>query len=300
MSHLTGYIAAEGFEHCVEAELKNVVARHERLFLARGKPQKTYWSQNIWLNPMTINFDSIADAARRLRDMQRNWALYSVYLHRRAQLIQDKLPFIPKKPLQFLQEVPDSPLGSWMLLDEKTMIASPHCTSIVPNGDWIFEENHEEPPSRAYLKLWEFFTRVKKHPKAGELCLDLGASPGGWSWVLRQLGANVIAYDKAFLDLSLQHDPHVQFVEGDCFKVKPEDHPDAAWIFSDVIAYPGKVLPFVRKYVEAFPEKNYVFTLKFQGKGNYDVVQNFLAIPGSSVVHLTNNKHELTWYRLSE
>lgn len=297
---ICAYLAPEGLEKTVELELSDITARHERLFIAKGKPQSSHFSQNIWLNPIIIPIESIADAARKLRDMQRNWALYSFKMHRRAQLIQDKLPYIPTKPLKFLQQVPDSQLGSWTLLDENTILASPHCTSIVPNGEWNFVEDHTNPPSRAYLKLWEFFTRIQKFPKKNEVCLDLGASPGGWTWVLRQLGAKVIAYDRAYLDLKLQEDAKITFFDEDCFKVDPDRHPEATWIFSDVIAYPGKVLPFVRKFVEACPEKNFVFTLKFQGTNHYQVIENFLDIPGSKIMHLHNNKHELTWYRLSE
>lgn len=301
MSHtISAYLAPEGLEETVKTELQDITARHDRLFITKGKAQTSYFSQNIWLNPMIIPIESIADGARRLREMQRNWALYSFQLHRRAQLIQDKLPYISTKPIDFLQKVPDSNLGSWTLLDENTILASPHCTSPLPNGEWKFKEDHENPPSRAYLKLWEFFTRTQTFPKKGETCLDLGASPGGWTWVLRQLGAKVIAYDRAYLDLPLQEDPNVTFFEGDCFKVQPDTHPEVSWIFSDVIAYPGKVLPFVRDYVEACPEKNFVFTLKFQGVNHYQVIENFMAIPGSQIMHLSHNKHELTWYRFAK
>ena len=297
---ISAYLAPEGLEDSLAKSLKDVIARHDRLFIAKGKPQTCYFAQNIWLNPIMIPIESIGDAARKLRDMQRNWAVYSFQLHRRAQLIQDKLPYIPTKPLDFLQKVPDSTLGSWTLIDENTILASPHCTSQVPNGEWNFNEDHENPPSRAYLKLWEFFTRTQRFPTKEDVCLDLGASPGGWTWVLRkQIGANVIAYDRAYLDLALQEDPKITFFDEDCFKVKPDTHPEASWIFSDVIAYPGKVLPFVREYVQACPDKNFVFTLKFQGLNHYDVIQNFMSIPGSKIMHLSNNKHELTWYKLA-
>lgn len=295
---ICAYLAPEGLEKTVELELNDVVEKHERLFIAKGKPQKSYFSQNIWLNPMLLKIESIGDAVRQLKAIQRNWALYPFAVHRRAQLIQNQLPYIPTKPLKFLQKVPESHLGSWTLLDENTILASPHCTSFVPNGEWNFLEDHENPPSRAYLKLWEFFTRIQRYPDKNDVCLDLGASPGGWTWVLRQLGCKVIAYDRSPLDTSMQKDRKIDFYQGDCFKVKPETHPEATWIFSDVVAYPGKVLPFVRDYVKACPDKNFVFTLKFQGTNHYQVIENFMDIPGSHIIHLTHNKHELTWYRL--
>lgn len=294
----TAYLAPEGLESSVQVFLKDIEAQYGRLFLCKGKPQFCPFAENIWLNPLVIEIESIGDAANKLREIQRNWALYSYQIHRRGQLIQDKLPFIPKKPLSFLQKVPDSNLGSWTLIDENTLLASPHCTSLVPNGEWQFQEDHENPPSRAYLKLWEFFTRTQQFPQKGKLCLDLGASPGGWTWVLRQLGAKVIAYDRAELDTSLQKDRGIEFIEGDCFKVKPDSHPAASWVFSDVVAYPGKVLPFVKNFAQACPKTNLVFTLKFQGANHYQVIENFLSVPNSKIMRLFHNKHELTWYRL--
>ena len=61
-------------------------------------------------------------------------------------------------------------------------------------GEYEFQEDKTSPPSRAYLKLWELFTRLGHWPRSGERVLDLGASPGGWTFVLaNQLGANVVA-----------------------------------------------------------------------------------------------------------
>jgi 23S rRNA (cytidine2498-2'-O)-methyltransferase len=42
----------------------------------------------------------------------------------------------------------------------------------------------------------------------------------------------------------------------------------------------------------------YPCTVKFQGATDFDAMQAFAAIPGSRLLHLHNNKHELTWVRL--
>ena len=36
-------------------------------------------------------------------------------------------------------------------------------------------------------------------------------------------------------------------------------------------------------------------TLKFQGDSHYGAIRRFEAVPGSRLVHLYENKHELTW-----
>jgi 23S rRNA (cytidine2498-2'-O)-methyltransferase len=60
-----------------------------------------------------------------------------------------------------------------------------------------FVESKQGPPCRAYLKLWEVFSRIQKMPAPGDACLDAGASPGRWTWALQQLGASVLAGDRA-------------------------------------------------------------------------------------------------------
>jgi hypothetical protein len=87
----------------------------------------------------------------------------------------------------------------------------PRCSSAYRNGEVIFDEDKTEPPNRAYLKLWEFFTVSGAVMQPGALCLDLGASPGGWSWVLSRLGARVISIDKAPLAPHIAAMPRIDF-----------------------------------------------------------------------------------------
>src|SRR6516162_156805 len=112
----------------------------------------------MWLNPRKFSFQSISEAANHLRAIQRNWWLHSVGTHRRAKLIQEQLPPLKPKPLTFPSKLPAAPLGSFTLLDENTMLYSAECSSPFPDGEVEFVENKTDPPSRAYLKLWELFT----------------------------------------------------------------------------------------------------------------------------------------------
>jgi hypothetical protein len=47
------------------------------------------------------------------------------------------------------------------------------------------------------------FTLICERPQPSEFCVDLGSSPGGWTWVLQKLGARVLSVDKAALDPSV-------------------------------------------------------------------------------------------------
>ena len=46
--------------------------------------------------------------------------------------------------------------------------------------------------------------------------------------------------------------------------------------------------------------RNFVCTLKFQGPTDHATAAKFWAFPGSRLVHLFNNKHELTWVLLDK
>ena len=97
----TAYLAAEGFAAELAREIGPIEFAHDRLLVAAGPEQPAAWAQNIWLAPIEIGIDSIGDAARKLRAIQRNWAVYAPRLHRRAMLIQAQLPVVSAKPLHF-------------------------------------------------------------------------------------------------------------------------------------------------------------------------------------------------------
>jgi len=292
---MTGYLAAQGFTEELVAELDNVTAVHGRLVFTEGPPRPAAWAANVWLEPICLSISSIADAARKLRAIQRDWALYSFHFHRRAQLIAAQLPSVAVKPSAFPALPPSRNIGSWTLLDEQTVLASARCSSPWPNGEIVFIEDRDGPPSRAYLKLWELFSRLQVWPKVGERCVDLGASPGGWTWALQKLGVSVLAVDKAPLASRVASLAGVEFRSESAFGLRPES---VDWLFSDVICYPPRLLGLVQRWLPV--AKNMVCTIKFQGKTDPAVLREFAAIPGSHLVHLHHNRHELTWYRLAQ
>src|SRR4051794_1895953 len=298
MRTCTAYLAAEGFIPELTQELGQLDFAHERLLLAPRPPRAVAWAQNVWLDPVTIPIASIGDGAKRLRAIQRNWAAYAPHHHRRAMLIQERLPSVSAKPLVFGAKPPEAPLGSWTLLDPNMLLAAPHCTSAFPNGEMHFVEDRTGPPSRAYLKLWEALTLIGQHPGPGDLCLDLGSSPGGWSWALTRMGAHVISVDKAPLDPAIAQMPGIEYRSDSAFALDPASIGPVDWLFSDVICYPARLLALVERWLGAGTCRRFVCTIKFQGATDHDIAARFAAIPGSTLRHLFHNKHELTWIRL--
>jgi 23S rRNA (cytidine2498-2'-O)-methyltransferase len=273
----------------------SVLGCHGRLVLAEAPSIPPAWAQNVWKAPRLFTVSSISDAARQLRAMQRNWAACPVHLHRRTALVSQQLPTVAAKPLKFPSSPPVSPLGSWSFLSKDTILASAECTSPFPNGEIRFLEDHVNPPSRAYLKLWEALTRIGRRPGPGDRCLDLGASPGGWTWVLHELGADVIAVDKADLDPRLEGLARISRRKESAFALDPADVGDVDWLFSDIICYPGRLADLLGRFLAAGTVRNFVCTVKFQGPTDFEVMSRFLAVPGSSLMHLFHNRHELTW-----
>lgn len=293
------YLAAEGFEEQLVADLSGARRLGPGLYFKRGPAPACPWAQNTWIDPFELRINSIGEAARALKAIQRNWALCPTFHHRRAHLIEGKLPHVSAKPLAFPAPAPTAPLGSWTLLEPGLILASAQCTSAFPNGEVHFIENREEPPNRAYLKLWEALTIFGEYPAAGETCLELGSSPGGWTWVLQGLGASVISVDKAPLDPKIAALPNIEHLLESGFAIEPGEF-EADWLLSDMACYPERLLTLVEKWIAARACRRMVCTLKFQAGTNYAVVKDFAAIPGGRLVHLFHNKHELTWLWSSE
>ncbi len=286
---MKAYLAPDGMEATVANELGPCDYEGRLFFVDDDRP--CHFAQNTWLDVQEFKFKSISEAAKHLRAIQRNWWLHPTMARGRAKLIQENLPPLKRKLIKFPSELPTQPMGSWTLTDDNTMKYSAACTSLFPDGELHFEEDKTGPPSRAYLKLWETFTLEQKKPVPGESCVDLGSSPGGWTWVLDQLGTNVTSVDKA--PLTVKTSERVQFFEESAFAMEPQK---VDWFFSDIICYPDRLLELVRKWEKH--ARCFVCTIKFQGPTDFDSVSEFLEIPGSKVRHLTHNKHELTWILL--
>ncbi|MFN8021113.1 MAG: SAM-dependent methyltransferase [Acidimicrobiales bacterium] len=303
---LTGYLGPADLEHELRDELAAAGVRmvrrpHGRLVLSTDPAVEPAWAANTWHDVEEIPITSIGHAAKELRERQRNWAMYAPVHTGRAKLIAEKLPHVSARPVEIGDVVPDAPLGSFTLVEPDLMLAATRCTSPFPNGEARLVEDREGPPSRAYLKLYEAFVRMRRWPTGDETCLDLGASPGGWTWLLAQTGAQVTAIDKAPLAPHVGRMRNVTWHEGSAFALDPRQHAPVDWVCSDIICYPQRLLGLVHRWIDAGTARHLVCTIKFQGQTDLGSVQEFAAIPGSQVLHLHHNKHELTflWHATS-
>ncbi len=284
------------------AELTGVRSVHGQLVIAEGPAQPCAWAQNVWFDVHRFEAASIREAVHELCAVQRNWWPYAFQMFRRSELSKQRLPFVTARALAFPEPAPVAQLGSFTWLGQTELLCAAQCASPFPNGEAQFVEfrEHEGPPSRAYLKLFEALTVLGRRPKQGDRCLEIGASPGGWTWVLATLGARVVAVDRAPLAPNVAKLPNVEQVQGNAFTATPDQIGPVEWLFSDVVCYPEKLYRYVRLWLDSGACRNFACTLKFQGSDHYGAIEQFRALPGGRVVHLFHNRHELTWLCCAE
>lgn len=266
------------------------------LHLVPGEPVASYWHRNLWLEPVAFTAATVSAAAAELRTLGALWTPRPQDRFRRHALIQEKLPRFAPKPRAFPFSPPAGALGAWTLRDETTLWAAAKTSSPFPGGDPLLVENKDDPPSSAYRKLQEGLVLSGRFPGPGDVCLDAGSSPGGWTWVLAELGATVHSVDRAPLDPRIASRPNVRFQTGNAFALKPGDFGALDWLCCDVICYPAKLWDWLEAWLGAGTVKHFVVTVKMQGRDiDWETLDRFASVPGSRLLHLHHNKHELTW-----
>jgi len=293
----TIYIAKPEFLSELCGEVGDVTQVIGDLVFSKNLPINVCFAQDIWLNPQVIHFESISDAVRRLRRAGKYWYLHPISHIRRARLIEQQLRKCPVLTCHFPLTTAIPPIGGFSLLDQHTLVYSSQRAKLWPHGRCFFIEDKVNPPNRAYLKLWEALTLLKSYPKPGERALDLGASPGGWTYVMQSFGTQVTAVDKALLDPRIMTLPGVTFIKESGFALNPEtiDKP-YDWVLSDIACYPERAYTLIMKWIASKKAKQLIFTIKLQGETELATIRLFQSIPNSSFINLFHNKHEATFF----
>jgi 23S rRNA (cytidine2498-2'-O)-methyltransferase len=213
----------------------------------------------------------------------------------------------------------DAPLrspGCFTLLTPNQLLFSPTTSSPFPNGSIEFVYDRQAPPSRAYLKLYEALTRMQvklmqrhgiqkgqqiwnaRKPQPGQVVLDLGSAPGGWTWAAAaSCGASVLSIDRAPLDPRVSSLPNVRHVIRSGFSIEPDEEgirsmlqerekrlavgavdgvrsvDDSSprrvdWLLCDIISYPDRALSLIQRWLQADAvEHGMIVTIKLQRAG---------------------------------
>ncbi|KTC79551.1 methyltransferase [Legionella cherrii] len=291
------YVTKPEFLSLLSEELGDVTKIAEDLLSSPNKKLDVCFAQDIWLDPQVVTFQSISEAVKILRQAGKFWYLHPISHIRRSRLIEEQLRSIPELMRHFPLESEIPPIGAFSLLDKNTLIYSATRQKKWPQGTCYFIEDKINPPNRAYLKLWEALTLLEKHPKSGDKVLDLGASPGGWTYVMQSLGASVTAVDKALLDPKIAKLPNINYVQQSAFAIDPAQlEQNYDWVLSDVACYPDRAYALIMKWIESGKAKQMIFTIKLQGKVELSTIKLFQIIPNSFITNLFYNKHEATFF----
>jgi 23S rRNA (cytidine2498-2'-O)-methyltransferase len=127
-------------------------------------------------------------------------------------------------------------------------------------------------PSRAFSKLVEAQKRLGRTIQPGETVIDLGASPGGWSYVALQQGAHVTAIDRSSLRDDLMTHRRLQFIQGDAFRYLPDQTVD--WMVCDVIAAPERNIGLLLNWAKLAKMHHFIVSIKFQGHDDYPLLDD--------------------------
>lgn len=128
-------------------------------------------------------------------------------------------------------------------------------------------------PSRSVLKLDEalltFLSGEKRQQllRPGMLAIDLGAAPGGWTWLLASMGLRVIAVDNGRIAPAVMQLETVEHRRMDGFKFHPPRGVD--WLVCDIIEQPQRVADRLGVWFAKRWCKRAIFNLKLPMKKRY-------------------------------
>lgn len=150
-----------------------------------------------------------------------------------------------------------------------------------------------DAPSRAAMKLDEALDWYGVAPGKGEVAVDLGSAPGGWTRRLVERGARVLSVDPAQLAADLRQHPKVKHVQQSAFDYAPDGPVD--WLFCDMAWRPLEVAQLLGKWARRRWAAQLVANIKLPMKDKLPVllrVRQTLEDAGWSRVRIRQLYHD--------
>jgi 23S rRNA (cytidine2498-2'-O)-methyltransferase len=132
-------------------------------------------------------------------------------------------------------------------------------------------------PSRSTLKLAEAVIEFlgegesERRLAPGMTAVDLGASPGGWTYQLVRRGLMVIAVDNGAIDARLLESGQVKHRRDDGFHFEPADPVD--WMVCDMVESPSRIARLAAQWTERGWCRESIFNLKLPMKKRWEEVE---------------------------
>ena len=132
-------------------------------------------------------------------------------------------------------------------------------------------------PSRSTLKLaeaiLEFFDERERAKlfAPGTSAVDLGASPGGWTWQLVQRHMRVLAVDNGAIDPALLESGQVRHRREDGLHFRPSEPVD--WMVCDMVESPSRIARLAAQWIAQGWCRGTIFNLKLPMKKRWEEVE---------------------------
>ena len=164
-------------------------------------------------------------------------------------------------------------------------------------------------PSRSTLKLAEAIMEfLDERERAASLApgmtaVDLGASPGGWTWQLVKRGMSVVAVDNGAMDAALMDSGQVKHRRDDGFHFRPEKPVD--WMVCDMVESPSRIARLAGRWIAEGWCRQAIFNLKLPMKKRWEEVDRCRVLIGEALngaghflrmKHLYHDREEVTAY----
>ncbi len=165
--------------------------------------------------------------------------------------------------------------GDRLLLAESTPDARPQWPGGIPRL-----RMHAEAPSRSALKLEEALLVLltaderARWLQPGQRAADLGAAPGGWSWVLARHHVRVAAIDNGPLAASALATGIIEPLRADGFRWQPPATLD--WMVCDMVEQPSRVAVRMAEWFRNGWCRRAIFNLKLPMKKRWDETRRCL------------------------
>ncbi len=162
-------------------------------------------------------------------------------------------------------------------------------------------------PSRSTLKLAEALetfvgeTALATRMRPGMTAVDLGASPGGWTWQLVRRGLMVTAVDNGPMDAALVDSGQVKHRREDGFRFRPPETVD--WMVCDMVESPSRVCTLASAWIARGWCREAIFNLKLPMKKRWEEVLRARGIVEEALAgtpyrlrmkHLYHDREEIT------
>ncbi|GAA5219182.1 23S rRNA (cytidine(2498)-2'-O)-methyltransferase RlmM [Corallincola platygyrae] len=168
----------------------------------------------------------------------------------------------------------------------------------------------KDAPSRSSLKLEEAFLtfvppeETEKRVTSGMNAVDLGASPGGWTYQLVRRGMMVSAVDNGPMDQALMDTGQVKHFQEDGFGFEPK-RKNVTWLVCDMVEKPGRVARLMGQWLANRWCEEAIFNLKLPMKQRFseaerclDLMKQYLRDEGVryqvTAKHLYHDREEIT------